>query len=156
MIRSSKPSPLKSPAEETEYPSSSPTAAPLMRKPSLGARLARSIFDRPAVLPNTTKAEPPPWPEKLDGDGAPMMMSASPSPLTSPAAETENPLWGLNSPSIRLQWRWHQRFHGVRPGLRHKPPRRHLYCLWQRRWCAREQRWPAPSSMATCETSAAP
>ena len=58
MIRSSKPSPLTSPAEATEKPLWSPLASPLILKPLLPSRVDRSrlplVRSANEALPNTT------------------------------------------------------------------------------------------------------
>ncbi len=59
MIRSSKPSPLTSPADATETPLTSKAAPPVNLKPSVPFRLDRSVFaEKPEALPNTTSLAP--------------------------------------------------------------------------------------------------
>ena len=53
--RSSRPSPLRSPTEETAKPALSPAAMPVRAKPLVPLRLARSRLEpKPLVLPNST------------------------------------------------------------------------------------------------------
>ena len=55
IIRSSKPSPLMSPALLTDQPEKSPAAMPLIAKPLLPLRSSRlKLAPKPLLLPNTT------------------------------------------------------------------------------------------------------
>ena len=55
-IRSSKPSPLTSPADDTERPDWSSASAPKMRKPWAAVSVARSMSAKPEALPKITIA----------------------------------------------------------------------------------------------------
>src|SRR5438445_8510363 len=93
------PSPLTSPTArgvEPTLPREELFAGPSNSAPLVPfKKLALSVVgvpDQPLVLPNTTSTLPAP----VLAGGAPMMMSAMPSPLTSPAA-TDQP---ARSPAI--------------------------------------------------------
>ncbi len=93
IIKSSKPSPLTSPAEETDRPLRSSAFAPLITKPPTPTPDTESIFDKltatPSALPNTTKVLPATcFPAGLPLK-TPTIKSSKPSPLTSPAEEAE-------------------------------------------------------------------
>jgi hypothetical protein len=89
-IRSAMPSPLTSPAPLTERPEASPAEAPFITKPPVPASTSESSTVVVVALPKTTKEAPEsvPFGSSLL---APMIRSARPSPLTSPAPLTELP-----------------------------------------------------------------
>ncbi len=78
------PSPLTSPADRTVRPVSSPAVTSVILKPLAPFKVERSVLTaKPEALPNTTKAAPP---------IVPTTMSSKPSPLMSPAEETDWPV----------------------------------------------------------------
>jgi hypothetical protein len=97
-FKSSKPSPLTSPAEETDLLIESPSS-PMITKPPVPDSMAdKSIALVSSFFPNTTKT----LPVRIGFDPkAPITKSSKPSPLTSPAEET-----ALSLLSRRCQWRW--------------------------------------------------
>ena len=94
-IRSSMPSPLTSPALLTEWPDSSNAPTPLMTKPPVPASTTDKSTAVRSLLPNTTKLAPETEPFG-SAWGAPMIRSPRPSPLTSPAALTDQPAWSAH------------------------------------------------------------
>ena len=106
MIRSSIPSPLISPAPDTEAPLRENESNPSITKPLLPLREDRFILDSKLTFacvvsrPNTTKLVPASRFPLGSATGAPTIRSLIPSPFISPAPETERPL--LSSKSIPL------------------------------------------------------
>ena len=80
---------MTSPAAETEQPAKSRFSSPLMRNPVVPFRVERlRLVPNPPVFPNTTYAAPE-FRAVASAYRAPTMKSSMPSPLTSPASETE-------------------------------------------------------------------
>src|SRR6056297_2325882 len=89
-------SPFTSPTPATEVPLSSSSEAPVIAKPSVPSSAARSSAPGSRVLaPNTTKLRPEREPSAAERR-APTIMSSRPSPFTSPAPETDQPVRSLD------------------------------------------------------------
>ena len=102
-MRSSMLSPLISPAPETDVPALENAAAPVIRKPLAPVRLeALKVAANPPALPNTTYAAPELLPF-VSAPQAPTMTSSKPSPLMSPADETDQPVW--SSCTMPFNWK---------------------------------------------------
>ena len=100
IIRSSKPSPLISPALLTENPELSNSSIPLITNPLLPSRDDKFNVSSKEEDPNTTYVSPASILPLGCARNAPIIRSSKPSPLISPALLTENP--ELSNSSIPL------------------------------------------------------